>query len=176
MCAGQPLTRTPALPLCANASHSACMWEKHSTPTLRVTGSSPSWVNSAPYFCREDMQNLMELITCVQGRERLLDFKEQIRPSKWLPSLNAAYLLTRPDHHVNSDSKPLTSVTTWMRLLLATPVSSQSQCSPGEKRVIPAFCSCISNTLVSHFCPETQLLYLHDVVQGAWGAGAPGGL
>lgn len=139
LCVLQALTQMPALPLQANASHSACMWEKHSTPTLRVTGSSPSWVNSAPYFCREDMQNLMELITCVWGRERLLGFKEQIRPSKQLPSLNTAYLLTRPDHHVNSDPKPLTSVTTWMRLRLAAPVSSRSQCSPGEKRVIPCF-------------------------------------
>lgn len=55
----------PALPPCANASHSRWMWENHSTPTLRVTGSCPGRVNSAPSFCREDMQDLMGFIRCV---------------------------------------------------------------------------------------------------------------
>lgn len=80
--AGQPLMLMPTWLHRAKAAPSACMWEKHSTPTLRVPGSSPSWVNSAPCFCREDMWNLIGLITCVQGREWLFDFKEQIRPSK----------------------------------------------------------------------------------------------
>lgn len=38
------------------------------------------------------------------GRERLLGFKEQIKPSKRLSALNTAYSHSRPEHHLSSDS------------------------------------------------------------------------
>lgn len=62
--------------------HSACMWENHSTPTPRATGSIPAESTQPLSFADKIQQNLMELITCVQGREGLLGFKEQIIPSK----------------------------------------------------------------------------------------------
>lgn len=120
----------------------------HSESQAPVPAESTQPLIFAEKICR--IWWSLSRVYSVWGRERFLGFKEQIRPSKWLPSLNTAYLLTRPDHRVNSDSKPLTSVTTWMHLLLAAPVSSPQR-SPGEERVTPAFCLCISNPLVRCF-------------------------
>lgn len=67
-----------------------------------------------------------------------------------MPSLNTAYLLTRPELggfrlQASHSSNPADE--------FDAPLSSQCQRCPGEKRVIPTFCLFISNTLVRSFAP-----------------------